>query len=110
VPKGILVVQSRPSDPSRDDEFNEWYADTHIPEVCAIPGIVSARRYKVHDAGFVRADPSAPRYLAIYEIDTDDLADPLEELVTRAGDGRIAMSDVLQLDPPPGLTLYELLD
>jgi hypothetical protein len=55
VPKGILVVQSRPSDPSREGEFNEWYADTHIPEVCAIPGIVSARRYKVHDAGFVLA-------------------------------------------------------
>ena len=51
MPKGMMLVQSRPADPAREDEFNDWYTKTHIPEVCAVPGIVGARRYKVHDRG-----------------------------------------------------------
>ena len=51
MPKGMLLVQSRPADPAREDEFNDWYTNTHIPEVCAVPGIVAAQRYKVHDSG-----------------------------------------------------------
>ena len=49
MPRGMMLVQSRPADPKREDEFNDWYTNTHIPEVCAVPGIVAARRYKVHD-------------------------------------------------------------
>ncbi len=110
MPKGILIVQSRPCDPAREDEYNEWYTNTHIPEVCAIPGIVRAQRYKVTEAEFVERNPSAPEYVAIYELDADDLAQPIKELAERAADGRIRMSDVLQLDPPPLLTVYELID
>lgn len=46
MPKGMLVVESRPADPAREDEYNDWYTNTHIPEVCAVPGFVAARRYK----------------------------------------------------------------
>ena len=69
MPKGMLLVQSRPADPAREDEFNDWYANTHIPEVCAVPGIVGARRYKVHEPG-PDGDDAGPVYIAIYEIDT----------------------------------------
>lgn len=31
----------------RDAEFNEWYTGTHLPEVVALPGIVSAQRYEL---------------------------------------------------------------
>ncbi len=31
--KGIMVVQSRPSDPAREDRFNQWYSQTHLPEL-----------------------------------------------------------------------------
>ena len=103
MPKGIMVVQSRPSDPAREDEYNEWYSHTHLPEIRAIPGFTVARRFKVHDG----ADHS---YLAIYEIDADDLTDPVKELRARSVSGQMHMSDVLQADPPPVVTLYELLD
>jgi hypothetical protein len=29
--KGIMVVQSEPVDPAHEDEFNDWYDNTHIP-------------------------------------------------------------------------------
>jgi hypothetical protein len=106
MPKGIMLVQSGPSDPAREDEYNDWYASKHLPEVCAVPGIVGARRYKVHSGG----DGEAPEYLAIYELEADDLADPMRELRARSAAGEIQMSDVLRLDPPPVVTLYELID
>ena len=97
MPKGILFVESRPSDPSREDEYNQWYTDTHIPDVCAVPGFVGARRYTVRDTGRCTADPSAPTYVAIDQVDSDDLAEPMNELATRAADGRVRMSDVIQM-------------
>ena len=41
MPKGIMFVQSRPSTPGRDDEYNNWYSNEHIPEVLAIDGITA---------------------------------------------------------------------
>lgn len=109
MPKAVLLVHSRPSDPSREDEFNEWYDKTHVPEVCAVPGFVSARRFKLTEEAKA-SDPSAYPYLAIYEIDADDPQAALKELAARAMDGRIAMSDAIELNPPPPMTLYEALD
>jgi hypothetical protein len=103
MPKGIMVVQSRPSDLAREDEYNQWYRHTHLPEIRAVPGFTAARRYQVHNG----ADHS---YLAIYEIDADDLTDPVEELRARSASGQLHTSDALQLDPPPVVTLYELID
>ena len=108
MPKGIMVVQSAPASPDREDEFNDWYDNTHVPEICAVPGFVSARRYKVH--GAAAGDTGAPAYLAIYEIDADDLAAPAAELRARSASGVMHVSDALRLDPPPVVTLYEQLE
>jgi hypothetical protein len=79
--KGILVVESRPADPDREHEYNEWYSGMHLKDVCAVPGFVGARRYKVPGS-----DPAS--YIAIYEIEADDLAAPLDELrADRRADG-----------------------
>src|SRR3974390_279587 len=71
--KGIMVVETRPSDPRREDEYNKWYDETHLPEVCAIPGIVSARRYRARPAGTASDGASSPTYVAIYDIEADDV-------------------------------------
>lgn len=103
--KGVMVVQSNPVSPSREDDFNDWYDNTHVPEVLAVPGFVSARRYKAH-----RADAAGPAYLAIYELDADDLTAPLAELRARAATGGNHGTDAVALDPPPVVTFYELLE
>lgn len=108
MPKGMLLVQSRPADPAREDEFNDWYTNTHIPEVCAVPGIVAARRYKVHDPGGVGTE-AGPVYVAVYELDSDDLEAPMRELAARSSDGRVRMSELLQMDPLPVVTICELI-
>ena len=103
MPKGIMLVTSRPADAAREDEYNNWYDKTHIPEVCALPGIVGGRRYKL-------AGGAEPTYLAIYEMDSDDLGSVMPELGKAIGDGRIHMSDAIQMDPAPDIAIYELLD
>jgi hypothetical protein len=57
--------------PPADDEagFNAWYDDEHVPNRLALPGFLSARRYKaVHDA-----DAGGPRYMALYDLESTDV-------------------------------------
>ena len=49
----------------RDDDFNRWYDETHLVEVCALPEFVGARRFRLADAQVFGEQQF--RYLAIYE-------------------------------------------
>ena len=55
-------------DPAREAEFNAWYDNTHVPDVLATPGYKRARRYVNREFRDGRG-----KYLAIYDIDTDDI-------------------------------------
>jgi len=108
MPKGILFVQSNPSHPDREDEYNKWYSTVHIPDVCAVDGVTGARRYKVSDPSSL--DPAAPRYCAVYELEADDLNAVIGDIGARAMDGRMAISDSMSMDPVPSMTIYELVE
>jgi hypothetical protein len=110
MPKGILIVQSHPADPSVEDEYNDWYTNTHLPEVCSVPGVVGARRYRRLPGGRGDTDPPAAPYIAVYDLDADDLGEAVRELGARSADGRVTRDRVLQLDPPPIVSLYELIE
>ena len=95
--KGIMYVESRPSSPDREQEYNTWYDEVHLPELLALDGIVSARRLRPLDG-----DGS---YVAIYELEGDDLQAILDNMIANAG--QLHMSDALQLDPVPIPRLLE---
>jgi hypothetical protein len=90
MPKGILLVQSRPSSPAEADTFHRWYDETHIPELLAVDGFSSARRMQAEDG---------ESFLVVYEVDDIDGAKAAMASARKAG----AMSPPqgLQLDPPP---------
>ncbi|WP_204079700.1 DUF4286 family protein [Mycobacterium riyadhense] len=96
--KGIIHVESRPSSPDRDQEYNTWYDEVHIPELVALDGFVSARRLRPVDG-----DGS---YVALYEIEADDLQTVLQNMLDNARN--LHMSDALQFDPPPVMRLLEV--
>ena len=48
-------------DPAHEDEFNRWYDEEHIGRLLAVPGFLSAGRYRALRGG--------PRYLAMYELE-----------------------------------------
>ncbi len=97
----ILCVESNPSSPEREDEYNRWYNEVHLGEVVALPGFVSARRFEPVDA-------DGP-YVAIYEIESDDPQAVVASLGEAVGAGKLQMSDSLQLDPPPTMRLLSLV-
>ena len=106
--KGVMVVESRP-DPGREEEFNRWYREVHVHDVLDIPGFVSVQRFKL-----CRRDDEAevppPTYLAVYDIEADDLGAPLAELAARSAAGRTQKSDAMSSDPPPVVRLFELVE
>jgi hypothetical protein len=105
-----MVVQSRPSDPSRENEYNQWYDETHIPELLKMSGFVGARRYRLSTTQCVPVDiESTPKYLALYQLDIADLDHVVDALVHGEERGTMHMSDVLQSDPLPVVLIYEEL-
>lgn len=93
--KGIIYVESFPSSPDRDEEYNTWYNEVHLKELVALDGIVSARRLRP-------VDGDGP-YVALYEVEADDLPSVLQNMLDNAG--QLHMSDALQFDPPPVMRL-----
>lgn len=99
MPKAILVVQANPSNPEGEDEFNRWYNETHLPDVLRVDGFSAAQRFRLVE-GVALADglpvPSQ-RYLAVYELDTDDLESASQRLQDSVFQGGIVISDTLDL-------------
>lgn len=58
---GIFLVYTD-IDPQFEEEFNAWYNTEHLPELLAVPGILTAARYEATKGG--------PKYLAAYELDS----------------------------------------
>ena len=69
-PKGFLLVLTNCTDPAREQEFNDWYTNVHIPDVMGTPGIVRGLRFGL--TGEPREGQA--KFLALYELDTDDVA------------------------------------
>src|SRR5690349_14004271 len=95
--RGIFSVESMPASPDRLDEFHAWYDDVHLPEILAFDGFTSARR-------FAPVDGTGP-FVAIYEIEADDLQAALDAFRAASARGETTRSDVVQTDPPPRVRL-----
>ena len=92
--KYCFVVFSDPT-PGKEDEYNSWYDDVHLPEVLAVPGFVSARRLKIADVPAVENTTLPGRYLTLYEMETDDPDAVLTYMWSCAGTDAITLSDAI---------------
>ncbi len=88
---GALYVVRSNAVEGREAEFNEWYTNVHLPEVMALEGLLSAERFELDDEHSAGEQPH--RYLAIYEIDAEDIPGTLENL-KNAG---FSLSDAIDL-------------
>ncbi len=66
--KQVFMVLSEAVE-GQEDEYNEWYENTHLDEVIQTSAVVSAQRFKLVEQ---RGAEAPNRYLAIYEVDVDD--------------------------------------
>jgi len=97
---GILLVLSDPVSPEADAAYNDWYDNVHLPEILALAGFTSARRFRVAEAQLAsQGGPDAVRakfphrYVALYEVEAPDVAKAAESL--GAASPTLRMSDAL---------------
>ena len=70
MPRPLFLALINCTDPMREDEFNEWYSNTHIPDLLRDhPGIVRGCRYRRLKT---KSEQSEPGYLTIYETYSED--------------------------------------
>jgi hypothetical protein len=93
MPKGIIYLETNPVSPDREAEYHDWYNDTHLEEICSVEGITSARR-------FAPTDGSGP-FIAIYELDCDDLDAVVDRLRELGASGKMSSLQYLSMDNPP---------
>jgi hypothetical protein len=55
--------------PEAEADFNAWYDEEHIPRLSAVPGCLSARRFRIEKA----ASEGSHRYLALYRLTSPDV-------------------------------------
>ena len=80
--KAIVLVFTDCTDPAREKEFNQWYDNTHVPDILETPGFVGCTRYELMgDPG-----PGQGKFLAIYEVESDDLPSAMAALQQRAAE------------------------
>jgi hypothetical protein len=97
-----------------DEEFNRWYNGQHIDDLLRVPGVLSAQRFKTTSRQMVnvngalamvdRTDQNAPhQYMAIYNIESDDIEATLMDILNRAGTPDMIISETLWMGPgsPP---------
>ncbi len=90
--KWIRVVESNCTDAAREAEFHEWYNKVHLPDMLETPGIIRATRYEA-----VEPSEGEARFLAVYEIETDDIDELMkvshDNIARKRAEGR--MSDLI---------------
>lgn len=102
-----LVLTNAEAD--REEDFERWYNDVHVPDLLRVPGVVGVTRGKLAK---VQTDPGPTgiavvpteqtrlkySYLATYIIETDDLPSVLQTVADWAGTDKMVMSDALSAD------------
>jgi hypothetical protein len=98
MPRGIMYVETMPVSPDREADYHKWYNDTHLAEILSVEGIVSARR-------FAPTDGNGP-FIAIYELDCDDLDAAVVRLAELGASGQMSSVELLDMDTPPIPRVY----
>jgi hypothetical protein len=90
----VVITKAKPGE---EEAFHKWYDAEHLPDCVMVPGIRSARRFRLlndaPDKGLLQGYDS----LALYEMETDDPAAVGRELSARAGTDAMPLTDALDL-------------
>jgi hypothetical protein len=90
-----FIVLSNPVS-GREDEYNDWYSNRHIQDVVEAYGFTAAQRF------VLASDPRNPaatpeyQYMAIYEMETDNLAKSLADLGVRKDTDDMPLTNALK--------------
>ncbi|MBM3218528.1 MAG: hypothetical protein FJZ38_07550 [Candidatus Rokubacteria bacterium] len=72
---GGLLINAMTVPPEHETDFNAWYDKEHIAALSAVPGVLSARRF--------RATVGGPKYVALYHLTGPEVVESKEWDVAR---------------------------
>jgi hypothetical protein len=95
----LQIVLSRRPDDATEEEFDTWY-DQHLREILAIPGFVSARRFRIEPVVGADGPLAAFTHIAVYEVEGgfDDLLRAMADMHLDTADAYV---EYKHLDPTP---------
>lgn len=99
-----MLVFSEPFE-GKDDAFNDWYTGRHLEDICGLDGFTAAQRFKLHS---VSMGKTLNRYLAIYDVETDDPDWVIENMFANRDTPAMPIAPEFNLDPT-SVMLYEEL-
>ena len=91
--KTYFIVMSNPIK-GKENEYNEWYSNTHLQEIVKINGFISAQRFKLTDEQHM--EDQTYKYMAIYEIENENIGDSIKKLNEAAES--FTMAPVIDVD------------
>ena len=103
MPKYKMLVFTNPTKGGDEANYNKWYNEQHIPDVCRIEGFTGAQRFKNTIDGITN-------YLAIYEVDAPDAAAAIANLTSKAGTDEMVMTDDLDVEGTSVMVYEELTE
>lgn len=92
--KYVFLVLTNAVD-GREDEYNDWYTNQHLPDLMRLDGFVSAQRFELTELQRLITFPHPFRYAAIYEIETDDLAATYQAMQHAADTGNMPSTEAI---------------
>jgi hypothetical protein len=78
----------------KDKDFNDWYQNTHLKQIVSIKSFAQAQRFQFITS-IVPGGPNHARYMAIYDIETDDINAALGAMGELAASGRMPLPDAM---------------
>lgn len=85
--------------PGRDEEYQRWYDEVHIPDMLNLPGFVAAQRFRI--ARDVTGKTEFP-YVAIYEIEATSPDEAIAVMGAAIASGQLRMSDTVDITTSQG--------
>ena len=76
----LLLLSDRPLsivaadvDPGQEAQWNQWYTESHVPNLLKVPGYVLSGRFRVLNHPALAGWNTGPKFLALYEIESEDV-------------------------------------
>lgn len=66
-----LSIVTADVDPEHEEEWDGWYTESHLPGVLNVPGYALGARFRRFDHPTLASFNTGPKYLAIYECDSE---------------------------------------
>ncbi|MDD5510350.1 MAG: hypothetical protein PHI12_06055 [Dehalococcoidales bacterium] len=73
--KYLILAYTDAPDPLRENEYNEWYDNIHLPDVLETPGVINGTRYVC-----TTPNTGPGKFLALYDVESDNINGVMEEM------------------------------